>query len=310
MDPKLIVGNFIRDARNKQKLSQQDLSEKAGITYQYLSEIETGKANLTIDILTAISMSLGLNLPKLVSLAFMVAENSLVAKVRPDFFRPNVPLPGSLTFPEIELVLNETQRLVSVINYNLVNLGIGPLNKLIQGNNFSGMVSNLLSESFHNLTHFKNNSHQRYPDLIDAVSGEGLEVKTTIKIGKGGESHNGHSGWHLIACYELQPTGNIEFIHVMMTNLTGHTLTNSDWKYLGSVVDDDTGSQRTETYTTNLLGITKLRDGSVYLNSGKVQFTRWRKARLEGNVCPEWSIFYGLPVKKPKVKKPKTKKLG
>lgn len=39
-----------------------------------------------------------------------------------------------------------------------------------------------------------------------------------------------------------------------------------DWKYLGSRENPDTGSRRTETYTTNLYGTTKLRDGSAYLD--------------------------------------------
>jgi transcriptional regulator with XRE-family HTH domain len=291
MDPKLIVGNFIKEARTKRKASQQELSEKAGITYQYLSEIETGKANLTIDVLSAVSGALGLNLPKLVSLAFMVAESATVPKVKPQFLR-TVPLPGSLTVADVELVLNETQRLVGVVNYNLVNLGIGPLNKLIQGNNFSGMVSNLLSESFHNLTSFKNNSHQRYPDLIDAKTEVGLEVKTTIKVGKGGESHNGHSGWHLIACYEILESGNIEFVHVMLADLVGHThKETTDWKYMKSQVNEETGSQRTETYSTNAQGVAKLRDGSVYLNADKISFKRWRTARAPGASIPEWSIY-------------------
>jgi len=292
MDPKLVVGSFIKEARTKRKLSQQSLAEKVGITYQYLSEVETGKANLSLDVLSAIAGALELNLPKLISLAFMVAESAAVPRVNPVFLRPNVPLPGSLTTTDIENVLNETQRLVGVVNYNLVNLGIGPLNTLIQGNNFSGMVSNLLTQSFHNLTKFKNNSHQAYPDLIEEGTGVGLEVKTTIQVGKGGESHNGHSGWHVIACYRVLPNGNIEFVHVMFADLVGHTHADSDWTYIGSKVNETTGSRRTETYTTNGKGLTKLRDGSAYINTELINFSRWRDARA-AELVPAWSIYAG-----------------
>jgi transcriptional regulator with XRE-family HTH domain len=291
IDPKQIVGGFIRDMRNKRKMSQQALSDKSGVTYQYLSEIENGKANLTLDVLSAISRALGLNLPKLVSMAFMAHEAAAVPATKANFFRRQTPLPGSLSFEEIESVLNETQRLVAAINYNLVNIGSSPLHRLIQGNNFSGLVSNLLSESFHQHTRFKTNSHQKYPDLIDTQTSTGLEIKATIKPGKGGESHNGHSGWHLIACYEIRADGNIEFLHVMMADLTGHTRKNADWKYVGSKVNKKTGSQRTETYTTNLEGLTKLRDGSVYLNTDKLQTSRWKPRRRRGETCPSWSIF-------------------
>jgi len=291
MDSKQIVGGFIRDIRNKSKMSQQALSEKSGVTYQYLSEIENGKANLTLDVLSAIALALGLNLPKLVSTAFMAHETAAVPATKACFFRRQTPLPGSLSFEELENVLNETQRLVAAINYNLVSIGSSPLHALIQGNNFSGLVSNLLSGCFNQHTRFKSNSHQKYPDLIDTKTGVGLEIKATIKPGKGGESHNGHSGWHLIACYEIRADGNIEFLHVMMADLTGHNRKNADWKYVGSKVNKKTGSQRTETYTTNLEGLTKLRDGSVYLNDEKIKTSRWKPRYRRGEKCPAWSIF-------------------
>jgi len=291
IDAKQVVGGFIRDIRGKRKMSQQTLSDKSGITYQYLSEIENGKANLTLDILSALSDALGLNLPKLISMAFMAHEAAAIPTTNARFFRHKTPLPGSLSFEDLETVLNETQKLVGAINYNLVNLGGSPLHRLIQGNNFSGLVSNLLSECFDQHTHFKSNSGQRYPDLIDEKTKVGLEIKATIKPGKGGESHNGHSGWHLIACYEIREDGNIEFLHVMMADLVGHNRKNADWKYVGSKVNKTTGSQRTETYTTNLEGLTKLRDGSVYLNTEKIKTDRWKPQRRRGEACPAWSIF-------------------
>jgi hypothetical protein len=139
---------------------------------------------------------------------------------------------------------------------------------------------------------YKHNHEQRYPDLINRAadnSGDiGLEVKATINIGKGGESHNGHSGWHTIACYEITDSG-IEFVHLMFAVLNGHAEAESDWKYLGSKVNEETGSRRTETYTTTLKGTTKLRDGSVFLNPQKVACKRWRQERL--GATPSWSIF-------------------
>ncbi len=61
-------------------------------------------------------------------------------------------------------------------------------------------------------------------------------------------------------------------------------------KLLGSRVNEITGSQRTETYITNLAGTTKLRDGSVYLDPAQVDWSRWRQDRRTRAV-PPWSIF-------------------
>ena len=89
-------------------------------------------------------------------------------------------------------------------------------------------------------------------------------------------------------CYEITDSG-IEFIHVMVAVLNGHKDIDPDWQYLGSRENSETGSRRTETYTTVLKGTTKLRDGTVFLDPGKVNFRRWRQER--SGPIPPWSIF-------------------
>jgi len=191
--------------------------------------------------------------------------------------------------------MNEAQRIVSLIIANLVTSGGKPLPEYIQGNNFSGLVSNIFCDAIDGDSPFKHNSDQAYPDLINPKVVEkgkpaGLEVKSTIQIGKGGESHNGHSGWHLVACFAIdQKTGNIRFVHVMLAVLNGHTQPEPDWVYVGSKVNADTGSRPTETYNTTLIGTTKLRDGSVYLDPTAINFKRWRQSRR--GPTPSFSIF-------------------
>ena len=195
----------------------------------------------------------------------------------------------------LEAAMNATQGIVSRINANLLASGAKPLPEYIQGNNFSGLVSNVLCDALNDHSPYKHNSDQAYPDLINPsikMGGRiaGLEVKSTIQIGKGGESHNGHSGWHLIACFAIEPqTGNVRFIHLMFAVLNGHNKPEPDWSYVGSKVNATTGSRRTETYNTTLAGTTKLRDGSVFLDPTVVDFKRWRQGRKGG--VPSFSIF-------------------
>ena len=167
------------------------------------------------------------------------------------------------------------------------------LQSLIQGNNFSGLVSNIFSKSMDECSPYKHNHDQKYPDLIykncDDGNEVGLEVKTTVNVGKGGESHYGHSGWHVIACYNFVDSGDIQFVHIMFADINGHQSESPDWNYVGSKVNSATGSRRTETYNTNLKGTTKLRDGSVYLDAEVVTYRRWRQER-NGSI-PPWSIF-------------------
>jgi transcriptional regulator with XRE-family HTH domain len=288
-----IIGSCVRLLRKQQKISLELLAEKAGLSYQYLSGVETGKENFTVQVLESLAKALSIPVRSLVVAAYDGASGIRAPKLDRKYFRSQVPLPKGLNVNHIEAAANLTQSIIHRINHNMM-IEVGQnLQSLIQGNNFSGLVSNIFSNSMDECSPYKHNHDQKYPDLIckDCDGGHevGLEVKTTINIGKGGESHNGHSGWHVIACYNFLESGDIRFVHIMFANINGHQDESPDWKYVGSKVNTTTGSRRTETYVTNLKGTTKLRDGSVYLDRDKVNFKRWRQER-EGSI-PPWSIF-------------------
>jgi transcriptional regulator with XRE-family HTH domain len=295
MDAKTLIGNFVRHLREQKSLTQDELAARIGITYQYLSGLENGRENFSIGILESLGKALDCPLPRLVAGAFAGPAAISTGEANPDYFRPKVPLPPGLKIPHLQRAMSETQRIVSLINANLSASGAKPLPEYIQGNNFSGLVSNILCDAIHESSPYKHNSDQAYPDLVNSkVSAKGkpigLEVKSTIQVGKGGESHNGRSGWHLVACFAIdRKTGNIRFVHVMVAVLNGHNQPEPDWVYVGSKVNVDTGSRRTETYNTTLIGTTKLRDGSVYLDPAAIDFKRWRQER-RGSV-PSFSIF-------------------
>jgi transcriptional regulator with XRE-family HTH domain len=295
MDAKTTIGSFVRRLREQRNLTQDELGSRTGITYQYLSGLENGRENFSVGILESLGRALGCPLPQLVAGAFAVPSAASAVEANPKYIRPQVPLPPRLKVAQLQHAMNDTQRIVSLINANLLASGAKPLPEYIQGNNFSGLVSNILCDAIHENSAYKHNSDQAYPDLINPKVTEngkpvGLEVKSTVQIGKGGESHNGHSGWHLIACFAIdEKTGNIRFLHVMLAVLNGHNQPEPDWVYVGSKVNAATGSRRTETYNTTLIGTTKLRDGSVYLDPTAINFRRWRQSRR--GPIPPYSIF-------------------
>ena len=289
-----IIGACVRFFREQQQRTQDALAEQAGISYQYLSGIETGKENLSLQVLEKLAAALQVPLRVLVSTAYDNAAGHLPPLVEPKFFRKVVPLPLGLTWEQLQATLDLTQSIVHRINRNMVAEIGKTLQSLIQGNNFSGLVSNVLSDCFDHCSTYKHNHHQKYPDLVSAsargAKTEGLEVKTTMNVGKGGESHNGHSGWHVVACYNFLDNGDIHFVHVMFAVLNGHQHAKApDWKYTGSRVNADTGSRRTETFSTNADGTTKLRDGSAYLNANVVNYSRWRPKHV--GAIPAFSIW-------------------
>jgi transcriptional regulator with XRE-family HTH domain len=281
MDAKTTLGRAIRARREAAGISQEKLAEKADITYQYLSALENGKENFSIAVLESLAGALGTRVDELVASAYQTEEAP--AKVDPGFFVPGAPLPPGLTVADLSAALDETHHVVRLLNTTLMKVGGRPLAGFIQRNNLSGIVSNILCDSFSRLTAYKHNHEQRYPDLVwkDRKRGRevGLEVKSTIRPGKGGESHNGHSGWHVVACFELNETnGDIRCVHVMFADLVGHGKAGADWRYMRSKVNAETGSQRTETYMTTPGGTAKLRHGTAYLDPSRIDFSRWRTA--------------------------------
>lgn len=159
------------------------------------------------------------------------------------------------------------------------NTGIN-LSSIIQANNFSGMVSNVFTKKLSEFSIYRVNNERAYPDLVHELNMTGLEIKATKKPFKGGEGHNGHSGWHIVICYKIFDSGDIEFIQVEVANLIGYEFVDSDWKYLGSQRNSN-NSQRTETYVTNSRGTAKLRDGTAYLNFDAIKITPQMKRARE-----------------------------
>lgn len=65
-----VIGAGIRRLREQRGLTLEQLASSAGISYQYLSGIETGKENFSILILEKISRALDLSVVSVVNSAY------------------------------------------------------------------------------------------------------------------------------------------------------------------------------------------------------------------------------------------------
>ncbi|WP_417371839.1 hypothetical protein [Gelidibacter japonicus] len=201
-------------------------------------------------------------------------------------------LPPGLSHAELLNAMEHSANIITSINANLTSEGLPMLTELIQANNFSGVVSNVFTKSLDICTPYKDNHDQRYPDLINETNNVGLEIKAAKSPSKGAESHNGHSGWHLIASYEMVE-GTLVFTCLKFADLIGFENGEVDWKYQGSQRNSN-NSQRTETYITTPQGRAKLLAGIAYLNTDLVP--TWRRWRYpSGYKMPAWSVWNTLP---------------
>jgi transcriptional regulator with XRE-family HTH domain len=64
-DERKMIGKQIKTLRQTRGMSQEELSEKVSINSKYLSAIERGKANPTLDIFIRLADALNVSLPDL-----------------------------------------------------------------------------------------------------------------------------------------------------------------------------------------------------------------------------------------------------
>ena len=64
-DPRALIGKTIQRLRKRRNLSQAALAEKMGVHITYLSNIERGKENPTLDTFIKLSRALGVELAEL-----------------------------------------------------------------------------------------------------------------------------------------------------------------------------------------------------------------------------------------------------
>jgi len=69
------IGETIRHLRKSQGFTQEQLGEKAGISYKFIGEVERGSINPSLDSLIGISQALNVNVKEL-----FPGENDLVTE--------------------------------------------------------------------------------------------------------------------------------------------------------------------------------------------------------------------------------------
>lgn len=199
------------------------------------------------------------------------------------YLRP-VPLPSGVTLDDLYLAMTKTR------DETPLRLASGrELSGLVQANVFSAIISNLftvlLKESVSGMIQPAN--HTVFPDLV--TESLPLEVKATIRPLKGGEGHNGHAAWTVVAAYLLEPPGTVDFLTLSIAYLT-----EADWQYQGSQTKaPDKRTQRTETWITTPVGTAKLRDGLAYWDPRVAITPALRRERLGIPLpIPSYSPFW------------------
>lgn len=82
MDEKQMLGKRIKELRGRRGYSQEVLSERMGVSAKYLSSVERGKENPTLDLLVKLAKALKVDLGDLFNFRWLgLREVELRAKV-------------------------------------------------------------------------------------------------------------------------------------------------------------------------------------------------------------------------------------
>ncbi|RJR43984.1 MAG: XRE family transcriptional regulator [Desulfobacteraceae bacterium] len=82
MDVKEMIGRRIREIRTKKGLTQEELAEKMGMGPKYLSSIERGKENPTLNTLIALAESLDVAMGEMFNFVELEDTSKLPVRIR------------------------------------------------------------------------------------------------------------------------------------------------------------------------------------------------------------------------------------
>ena len=65
MEIKTVFGQKVKQLRKAKELSQEDLAEKSGLNRPYISAIEQGKRNVSLEVIEKLAEALGIEIKEL-----------------------------------------------------------------------------------------------------------------------------------------------------------------------------------------------------------------------------------------------------
>ena len=193
-----------------------------------------------------------------------------LTQLDPAYINHHASLPYDLTVAEVSKAVSETYRLFNGLNDFLTTNGFRPMEELLLGNSFSGILSELLVKNIARVSSslVANLKVGGHPDLLPKgyydsnlilKGDEGIEVKTSIQKG-GWQGHNPEDSWLLIFRYMVGMQDNNQTVPLTFLEILCAKLTKKDWSFSGR----KGASRRTPTASITTSGVEKLRANFLY----------------------------------------------
>lgn len=200
-------------------------------------------------------------------------SNIAVARNQPDpkKFNGNASLPYELRLKDFELAMQDVYDFFYDVNLLFLSKGLQRLDETLRPAIMSGLLSDMLSASLakHSRALVQNRYFNGHPDLLvqgiypddSAKAGtEGVEIKTTRKVGGAVDTHGAREQWMCVFVYDIdketQPVVSrrpVSFTEVYIAKVA-----------LADFRKNPRGELGTRTATLDRRGIAKLRQNWIY----------------------------------------------
>ncbi|RJP15634.1 MAG: hypothetical protein C4520_19870 [Candidatus Abyssobacteria bacterium SURF_5] len=186
-------------------------------------------------------------------------------------FNVDAILPYELRLQDFQIAMQDVYDFFFDVNNHLAEKGLERLDDMLRPAIMSGVLSDMLTSSLakHSRVLKQNQYFNGHPDLVlqgvyagNAVKGgtEGVEIKTTRKIGGAVDTHGARDQWMCVFVYDVDNRTEPARDRRPMTFLE---------VYLGKVTVEDfrrnpRGELGTRTATLHKNGIKKLRENWIY----------------------------------------------
>ena len=186
-------------------------------------------------------------------------------------FNDRVALPYQLRLQDFQMAMQDVYDFFYDVNSHLTDRGLQRLDDMLRPAIMSGVLSDMLTASLarHSRVLTENRYHNGHPDLIvqgvypeNAVKAgaEGVEVKTTRKVGGAVDTHGARDQWLCVFVYRVDNASEpardrnpVTFTAVYLGNVTTRDFRRNPRGELG-----------TRTATLHREGIQKFRESWVY----------------------------------------------
>jgi transcriptional regulator with XRE-family HTH domain len=196
------------------------LAKRAGVDRTYISRLEAGERQPTIDVAVALAEAMDLALSDLLSHAEALAEDSghsldvdfeIVGTPKRrlanrDSLEEDRVLLGAtgLSGETIAAAIDDAYRTLDLLDRQLINSGAAPFSRLVELANLSSMIGNILGGAIarHTPDLYERSGPHKYQDLRSVTGGEHIEIKTALESNKP-KGHLSKAGYYLTFRYVL-----------------------------------------------------------------------------------------------------------